>query len=100
MTCLLDALRCPLSSSAALCAVSGPSGLEKITVRLVGYAHVISCRAVAQVRRWSNTGELAKLAAEVRLIEIDGREGNIRPIALRIRVDAPQDASEPGEPDK
>jgi hypothetical protein len=61
---------------------------------------MISCRSVAQVRRWSDAGELAKIADEVRLIEIAGRNRKVRPINVRGRVDALQDASEAGEPGK
>ena len=70
--------------------------IVKNSVRLIGYSHMISCRSVAQVRRWSDTGELAKIADEVRLIEIAGRDGKIRPIDIRGRVDALQDPSEAG----
>jgi len=31
-------------------------------------SRMISCRSVAQVRRWKDTGELAKIADEVRLL--------------------------------
>jgi hypothetical protein len=47
-------------------------------------------------RRWSNTGELAKIADEVRLIKIAGRDRKIRLIDIRGRVDALQDVSEAG----
>ena len=50
-----------------------PKAMFSPTVRLIGYSHMISCRSVAQVRRWSDTSELAKIADEVRLIEIAGR---------------------------
>jgi hypothetical protein len=61
---------------------------------------MISCRSVAQVRRWSDAGELAKLADEVRLIEIAGRNRKVRPINVRGGIDVLQDASEAGEPGK
>jgi hypothetical protein len=61
---------------------------------------MISCCSVAQVRRWSDASELAKIANEVRLIEITGRDRKVRPINVRGRVDALQDTSEAGEPGK
>ena len=74
--------------------------IVKTYVRLVRYSHVIPCRSLAQVRRWSDAGELAKIADEVRLIEIAGRDRKVRPINVRGRIDALQDASEASEPDK
>jgi hypothetical protein len=67
---------------------------------LIRYSPMISCRSVARVRRWSNAGELAKIANEVRPIEITGRDRKVRPINVRGRVDALQDASEAREPGK
>jgi len=61
---------------------------------------MISSRPVAQVRRWSDAGEPAKLADEVRLIEISGRERKVRPINIPDPVDALQDAPRAGEPGK
>jgi hypothetical protein len=68
--------------------------------QLIRYSHMISCRSVAQVRRWSDAGELAKVADEVRLIEIAGRSRKVRPIELFGRVDPLQDAPEAREPGK
>lgn len=69
-------------------------------VRLIRYSHMISGRSVAQVRRWSDAGELAKIADEVRLIEIACRDRKVRPINVRGRVNALQNASEADKPGK
>ena len=55
---------------------------------------------MAQVLRRSDACELTKIADEVRLIEIAGRDRQVRPIGIPFRVDALQDAFEPGEPRK